>query len=136
MSSVAWCVCGWGEFERALADYQGAIDLDPGHVAAYVARARLLEAGACLEHARPDLQAIQRLAAASEDGFALLDGARLLATSAQELKEPDLFQAAVDVARHAAEHLAAPHEAQMVEGVALMQARTTARSAGGPHGKY
>ena len=108
-----------GEFERALADYQGAIDLDPGHVAAYVARARLLEAGACLEHARPDLQAIQRLAAASEDGFALLDGARLLATSAQELKEPDLFQAAADVARHAAEHLSSPHEAELVEGIAL-----------------
>ena len=110
-----------GEFERALADYQGAIDLDPGHVAAYVARARLLEAGSCLEHARPDLQAIQRLAAASEDGFALLDGARLLVTSAQELNEPDLFQAAVDVARNAAEHLAAPHEAELVEGVALMR---------------
>lgn len=110
-----------GEFERALADYQGAINLDPDHVAAYVARARLFEAGACLEHARPDLQAIQRLAASSEDGFALLDGARLLLSSAPELNEPDLLQAAVDVARHAAEHLSAPHEAELVEGVALMR---------------
>ena len=110
-----------GDFERALADYHGAIELDPGHVAAYVARARLLEAGACLNHARPDLLAIQRLAASSEDGFALLDGARLLVFSAPELNEPALFQAAVDVARHAAEHLSSPHEANLMEGIALIR---------------
>ena len=108
-----------GDPERALADYQRATELDPNQIATYVVRAEMFAAAECPVHGREDLAAIQRLHSSSEDGEALLYGAYQLLHAARVLDEPRFLYATIDVARRAANWLALPHEAEVLQGRAL-----------------
>ena len=99
--------------ERALADINYALELDPSLIAGHVVRAALFRRADCPQQAREDLAAIQRLAAMSDDG-------RWLLWASQELLWNGHTEAALDVARRAAEFAPfSPAKAQIVQGMAL-----------------
>lgn len=99
--------------ERALADIDYSLEVDPSLIAGHVMRASLFRRAGCPQQARDDLAAIQRLAATSEDG-------RWLLWASQELFWNGHTQAALNVAHRAAEFAPfSPTEAQIVQGMAL-----------------
>ena len=99
--------------ERALADINYSLEVDPSLVAGHVMRSALLRRAGCPQQAREDLAAIQRLAPTSEDG-------RWLLSASQELLWYGHAQASLDVARRAAEFAPfSPAKAQIVQGMAL-----------------
>ena len=101
------------DIERALADFNYSLELDPSLIAGHVVRAALFRRADCPQQAQEDLAAIQRLAEASEDG-------RWLLWASQELLWNGRTQAALDVARRAAAFAPfSPTKAQIVQGMAL-----------------
>lgn len=101
------------DVERALADMNYSLEVDPSLIAGHAMRAALFRRAACPQQAQEDLTAIQRLAGTSEDGRWLLAGSR-------EILWYGHPQAALDVAHRAAEFAPfSPTEAQIVQGMAL-----------------
>ena len=99
--------------ERALADINYSLELDPSLIAGHVMRAALFRRAGCPQQAQEDLAAIQRLAETSEDG-------RWLLWASQQLLWNGHTQAALDVAHRAAEFAPfSPAKAQIVQGMAL-----------------
>jgi Tfp pilus assembly protein PilF len=99
--------------ERALADINHSLRVDPSLMAGHVMRAGLFWRADCPQQAREDLAAIQRLAGMSDDG-------RWLLWASQWLFSYGHTQAALNVARRAAEFAPfSPVKAQIVQGLAL-----------------
>ena len=104
---------GLDDAERALADINYSLEVDPSLIAGHAMRASLFRWAGCPQQARDDLAAIHRLAGTSEDG-------RWLLWASHELLSYSHSQAALDVAHRAAEFAPfSPTEAQIVQGMAL-----------------
>ena len=104
-----------GDPEQAQADYQRAFEINPTLLNVPVFRIRLYRLAGCPEHTHEEVATIRRIYGSSEDGVALR-------RAAKELLELGYAQAALDVARRAAEWApASPHEAEILQGNALAQ---------------
>ncbi len=104
-----------GDPEHALADYQRSLELDPTQVSVPVYKISLYRIAGCPEHAHEEIATIRRNYVSSEDGVALRRAAR-------SLLQFGYAQEALDVARRAAQWApASPHEAEMIQGIALAQ---------------
>ena len=104
-----------GDPEHALADYQRSLELNPTQVSVPVYKIGLYRIAGCPEHAHEEIAKIRRNYVSSEDGVALRRAAR-------SLLEFGYAQEALDVARRAAEWApASPHEAEVIQGIALAQ---------------
>lgn len=104
-----------GEPERALADIQRGLELDPSDLWAYVQRVEIFDAADCSQYVHDEIAAMQPLVTSWDDDGVLLQ-------AAEQFVVHGYAQLALDAALRAAELTpGSPHEAEIIQGFALAQ---------------
>ncbi len=104
-----------GEPERALADIQRGLELDPSDLSAYVERVDIFFAAHCSQYVHAEIEAMRPLVLSSADDSALLQ-------AAGQFADHGYAQLALAAALRAAELTpGSPHEAEVIQGFALAQ---------------
>ena len=104
-----------GEPERALADIQRGLELDPSDLWAHVQRVEIFFAADCSQYVHDEIAAMRPLVSSSDDDRALLQ-------AAEQFVVHGYAQLALNAALRAAELTSgSPHEAEIIQGFALAQ---------------
>jgi len=104
-----------GEPERALADIQRGLELDPSVLWAHVQRVEIYFAADCSQYVHEEISAMQPLVSSSADDSALLQ-------AAEHFTVHGYAQLALEAALRSAELTSgSPHEAEVIQGFALAQ---------------